>query len=187
MRIFIFGIAQHSNNGDLTLWGWATAVAYVVGAILCERAARVTPRDESRRSDNQWPWSAVAAVLLFLGVNKLLNLQTVLIHLGREVSWTGGWYQDRRTVQVMFVLFFTLALVAALAIGLKKWGRFLKERPAVLVGILLLSLFVVIRASAFNHLEDQFRVKLHDDDWSWALEWTGILCIAGSAALAKTR
>jgi hypothetical protein len=180
----MFGIvfAQHSDNGDLTFLGWTTALAYVVGALFCVRAGIVT-----RHSDKQQPWWILAVILLFLGVNKLLNLQTRLINLGRSAAQTQGWYPYEREAQAVFVVLFTLVLAATLAACVKKWRRFVKEQPLALAGVLLLFLFVVVRAATLNHVDALLRLNLYDDYWAWTLELIAAACLAWSAAQVKAR
>jgi len=180
--MFAVVFAQHSDNGDLTFLGWITALAYVVGALFCVWAGIVT-----RRSDKQQPWWILAVILFFLGVNKLLNLQTALINLGRAAARAQCWYRYQRVAQVVFAVLFALALMAVFAAFLKKWGWFVKGRPLVLAGVLLLLLFVVVRASTFNHVDELLHLNLYDDYWGWILELGGIACIAWSAAHVKVR
>jgi hypothetical protein len=185
--MFAIEFTQHSDNGDLTVLGWTTASAYVVGGLFCVRAGIVAHQDGRRCSGRQQPWWLLAAVLLFLGINKLLNLQTTLINLGRAAARTEGWYQYQRVAQAVFAVLFTLALMAVFTAFLKKWGWFVKERPLVLAGVLLLLLFVVIRASTFNHVEELLHLNLYDDYWGWILELSGIACLAWSAARVQAR
>jgi magnesium-transporting ATPase (P-type) len=184
---FAIVFAQHLDNGHLTPLGWAVAVVYVLGALCCARAGRVTQQDGRRCSNKQQPWWVITAVLLFLGINKLLNLQTTLINLGRATAWTESWHQYQRVAQVVFVVLFTLALLAVFAAFLKKCRWFVKERPLPLAGVLILFLFVVIRVSTLNHVEALFHLNLYDNYWGWILELGGTACIAWSAAQIKAR
>ena len=163
------------------------AVVYVLGALCCVRAGKVTQQDRRRCSDKQQPWWVMAAALLFLGINKQLNLQTWLIDLGRATARTEGWYQYRRTAQVVFVVLFTLAMFAALTACLKKWGWFLNEQPWVQYGVLLFLLFVVVRASTINHIEERLHLRLYDGYWAWTLELLATACFAWSATQVKAR
>jgi len=184
---FAIVFAQHSDNGHLTPLGWAVAVVYGLGALCCARAGRVTQQDGRRCPDKQQPWWFLAATLLFLGINKLLNLQTTLINLGRAAARTWGWYQYRRAAQAVFAVLFTLALLAVFAALLKKWRWFVKERPLVQTGVLLLLLFVVIRAFALNHVEELLHLHLHDDNWGWTLELLATACFAWYTTQVKAR
>jgi uncharacterized membrane protein len=128
----------------------------------------------------------MAAVLLFLGINKKLDLQSLLIHAGRASATAEGWYQYRWMAQTVFVVLFTVSVVAALAACLKKWRRFVNEQPLILAGILLLALFVVVRASTLSHVDERFHMLFYDEYWAWILELLATACFAGSAARAKS-
>lgn len=184
---FAIVFVQHSDNGHLTVLGWTTALVYFVGGLFCARAGIVARQGGHRSAGKQQPWWLLAAILLFLGINKLLNLQTTLINLGRAAARTEGWYQYRRVAQAVFAALFTLALLVVFAALLKKWRWFVKERPLVQTGVLLLLLFVVIRALAINHVEELLQLNLHDDNWGWTLELLATACFAWSATQVKVR
>jgi len=179
--------AQHGVNGELTPVGWTVAGVYVVGALFCARAGIVSHQDGDRRPNNQAPWSLLAAVLLLLGINKKLDLQSLLIHAGRASARAEGWDQYRRLAQAVFVMLFTLTVFAALAACLRKWRRFVNEHPLILAGILLLVLFVVVRASTLSHVDERFHVRFYDEYWGWILESVATVCFAWSAAQARAR
>ena len=183
--MFAFAIIWHSATGYPTLPAWAMAGAYVTGALFCARAGIVTR--QAHRPDNLTPWWVLAIILLFLGINKLLAFQTLLIQFGRQIMLAQGWHQYRRVAQAVFAVLFTLALLAALAACLKKWRWFVKQQPLVLAGVLLLFVFVVVRAATFNHVESLLHLNLHDDYWGWILELGGTACLAWSAAKVKAR
>ena len=183
--MFALAIIWHSNSGYPTLPAWVMAGAYVIGALFCARAGIVTR--QAHRPDKLNPWWGLTILLLFLGINKLVALQTLLIELGRAAARTEGWYQYRRVAQAVFVVLFTVLLLITFAVCLKKWRWFLKQQPLVLAGVLLLFVFVVVRVSAFNHVESLLHLNLHDDDWGWIIELGGIACLAWSAAQVKAR
>jgi len=178
---------QHGDNGELTPIGWTVAVVYVVGALFCARAGIVSHQEADRHPDNQAPWSILAIVLLFLGINKKLDLQSLLIHAGHASARADGWDQYRWLAQAVFVVLFTLAVFAALAACVKKWRRFANDQPLILTGVLLLVLFVVVRASTISHVSERFHIRFYDEYWGWILELLATACFAWSAAHAKAK
>ena len=48
-------------------------------------------------------WLTLALLLLFLGINKQLDLQTLLNDIGRRKARAEGWYGNRRYYQTMFI------------------------------------------------------------------------------------
>ncbi len=115
----------------------------------------------------------IAGALLFLGINKQLNLQTLMIVIGRNVSAAGHWYGARRQVQLMFSIVFAVLCLGILACFWKRYLVFFKENQLVLAGAIVLALFVILRSALINHADEFLRVNLKDKDWAWVLEITG--------------
>ena len=119
-----------SGNRRSDRRGWVTVFAYLGAAYTCVRAARrsraavggqgstlaaarpawLALTGQARRlatlpaNDRLASlWVSLAGVLLLLGVNKQLDLQTALTELGRIAAHAGDWYDVRRNVQVAFI------------------------------------------------------------------------------------
>jgi hypothetical protein len=163
-----------------TFVGWLVVAAYIGAALLCGRAAwaaHVTPGQ-----NGSFPiWSLLAALLLFLGVNKQLDLQTLLIVLGRRAALAGGWYERRRLVQAVFSAALALAAGTAVVLLAGRAKAFFGENRFAWRGLIILAIFVLLRASTINHVGDWFGVNLHDDQWCWLLEMCGSFLLALSA------
>jgi len=74
--------------GDPTIAGWACFLGYFAGAFLCLRVLR----GSSAREPGHRAWIFVTAALFLLGVNKQLDLQTLLISelralVGADPAW----------------------------------------------------------------------------------------------------
>src|SRR2546423_5657387 len=98
--IFAFtdGDRWRPGIGDPTFIGWVTVVAYFVAAYFCWRASRNGLHGRKVR----WFWTGLTALLVFLGFNKQLDLQTALTFIGKDFAKATGWYENRRVVQVFF-------------------------------------------------------------------------------------
>jgi len=98
-------------------------------------------------------WLGLALVLLLLGINKQLDLQTALTEMGRMMARSEGWYGMRRAVQVVFILgvaaagWWLFRSVLLLARGN------LRQMRTVLLGTVFLLCFVTIRAASFHHMD----------------------------------
>jgi hypothetical protein len=163
-----------------TVLGWSVVAVYLAAALACGWAARiafVTPGLKGRCPI----WSLLAAMLMFLGVNKQLNLQTLLIVLGRRAAWAGGWYGRRRVAQAVFSAAFALLTGAAVFLLASRARTFFDENRFALGGVIVLAVFVLLRAVTINHGDDWFGVALHDDQWGWILEMSGSSLLAHSA------
>ena len=80
--------------GDPTVAGWGTVVAYAVCAVLGFMAL-TRAQDKRERIF----WGLVTLAMLSLGVNKQLDLQSMLTAAGRCLSQLQGWYEERRVFQ----------------------------------------------------------------------------------------
>lgn len=190
--------------GDPSFVGWLTVVAYLFAGWLCLRSFRVEksgPPRPYRQSVpamvrvliRQWPrppvparraalWFGLAVLLFTLGVNKQLDLQSLLTDVGRVLAHDQGWYQQRRAVQVVFIA--CVGLLGAGGLGAVLWlarGQLADFRLA-LAGMVLLTGFVLIRASSFHHVDALIGVRVAGIRLNGVLELGGITLVAVAAA-----
>jgi hypothetical protein len=181
----------HAGIGDPTPLGWLTVVAYGLAAVLCARAVVIARSAERRFSGvddlqarNQRSmkhlWLLIGILMVLLGVNKQLDLQTLVIQRVRRRAYVDGWYGERRRYQVDFIISMTIAGAIAVT-GLCVWlRRVLRRVFLVIVGIGLLVLFVLIRASSFHYVDRVLslggRVRIN-----WIIELSGIGLIVVAA------
>jgi hypothetical protein len=161
---------------DATPFAWVIVAAYFGGAIACSWAARLAAGARDRRF-----WVATALLLVFLGLNKQLDLQTLLTEAGRWMAHREGWYGARRFVQAAFVVLLAAGGLVCL-VALSAWLR----RSVALVkvaalGIVLLFAFIVLRAASFHHMDFWVTRTVGGIRSGWLLEFIGILVIAVSA------
>jgi hypothetical protein len=165
--------------GDPSIFGWFTVVAYFVAALLCYRADRL--REERRI------WWSIAVLLVALGINKQLDLQSWFTQVGRDMARVEGWYDYRGYVQTLFIV--------AMAIG----GLFCARRlyqvaqrhsncvRVGLNGLALLLAFIVIRAASFHHFDQLIGTSILGFRFNWIFELGGIAVIAAAALCARRR
>lgn len=166
--------------GDPSLLGWLTVVGYFMASFLCIRAARGDARSANL-------WRALALALAVLGINKQLDLQSLLTAVGRELARTGGWYDQRRQIQRIFVLALgILAIVLAAVAPVLLKGRSGQIRAAF-AGFVLLVAFVGIRAASFHHVDRFLKATVLGARFNWILELGGIAVIAFAANGAGRR
>ena len=185
--IFAFtdGDVWRPGIGDPTVMGWVTVVAYFGAALLCFREAMAVKRNVATR-DKRLFWSTLAFVLVFLGFNKQLDLQTLLTLTGRRIAIAQGWYENRRVVQLIFV-----ALIGAAGL-LSIWfmNRLVRKYPELrlaLVGFVAILAFVVIRAASFHHVDQLINFRLGGVRMNWLLELGAIALVTMGAWKAGTR
>jgi ACR3 family arsenite efflux pump ArsB len=171
----------HLQFDNPTFLGWSVVAGYLLAAIFCGWVAQKTDKLASRESKVWW---LLAGVLLFLGINKQLNLQTFMIVMGRRAAFAGGWYEHRRFVQTIFSAAFALLGLCILWCFAARAKAFIGRNRLAFAGAVVLLLFVVLRSSTINHANELFGVELRDDRWAWVLELCGSALIILSAAAA---
>jgi hypothetical protein len=133
--------------GDPTIGGWITVLLYFLAAISCWRTARKAELLDKKI------WYAISISFVALGINKELDLQTALTELGRMLAIEEGWYKQRETVQLYFIVAVSLISGWAL-ISLLVWAR---HSPVTtwfaLPGTTSVISYVLIRAASFHHID----------------------------------
>lgn len=150
---FILGRAA---RGDPSPIAWLITLAYFVVAGLCFWAGR-REKEAALGRARQWHaplfWFVLCGLLVCLGLNKQLDLQSDLTQIGRSAARSGGWYEYRRLVQGVFVVLFGLGAAAAVASAVWFMRDVWRRYRMAFVGICYLCIFVIIRAASFHHID----------------------------------
>jgi hypothetical protein len=181
----VLGVGGWSPRiGDPTLIGWLTVLAYFAAAFGCARAARRT----SLPSRNWWEesarfWTVLTVLMVALGINKQLDLQTLLTFVGRGLFQRLGLYGERRYYQVAFIAVIGLVCTSLLAMFLWSSRQSLRERWLALTGTVFILGYVVVRAASFHQVDLFISSGVSRLKWNWILELGGI----GSVCLGSFR
>jgi hypothetical protein len=161
--------------GDNDLLGWMITLAYFIVALLCAAAFRDEARSYRVVKRLQRPafWIVLTTLLVLLGFNKQLDLQTLVI---------------RSTLSTKVLTLLTLALVGAgtalamlLYIG-RQWRLYL----LAFIGLVYLGVFIILRAADSLPILADINRKYYESI-HLILELGGILMIGTSAARAVYR
>ena len=80
----------HPGIGDPTFLGWFTAFSYLAAAWLCRRAGRRVRGKHPDARRMRLAWSLMALLMLALGINKQLDLQSWLTYVGKDMAIQQG-------------------------------------------------------------------------------------------------
>ena len=154
--------------GDPTIGGWITVVLYFLAVGSCWTTSR------GREIKERKIWTVISVLFLGLGINKQLDLQTALTEAGRVLASQQGWYAQRQSVQVAFIIFvaiFCVGAVITLLIGARH-----APPPTWLAILGTTSVFgyVLIRAASFHHIDRFLGSSVFGFHWNWTLEMGGI-------------
>ena len=171
--------------GDPSLMGWVTVFAYFTTAATSLLCSFLLTKDSQRsqRAKIRFFWLIITGILICLGINKQLDLQSWLTFFGRDVSRTWGWYAHRRFAQKLFI--FALAGVGGVLVYsfASRFRELWKANLLACLGLSFLSLFVLLRASSFHHMDTLINVDLFGLRMNWILELGGISCIIVACCL----
>ncbi len=167
-----------ASLGDFTPLDWVITALYLVASFACWRAGG--PRTREAR---WWRWMAVA--LLLLGINKQLDVQTLLLHALRAALKAGGLYGYKQAISVVFLILLA-AFVARMTLALVRSGRRMSRGLMTsFVGLIVLLVFVLLRSAiiARSGLSQSPVFALH-----LFVELSGVaLCGVGAAAALRKR
>ena len=160
--------------GDPGFMGWFTVGSYFACAIVAFTAVWFHRRGGRRFL---FFWTVIGLLMILLGVNKQLDLQSLLTEAGRQIAKAQGWMDQRRIVQFWFTAAFGTAALAGFLTFAFVMRHFLKRFMLAFTGLIFLLSYVFIRAASFEHFDQMLGFKLPFEELDWLLELTGIYLI----------
>jgi hypothetical protein len=157
--------------------GWFTVGSYFACAISSFILASI-----DKGADRRFIrfWSVIGLMMILLGINKQLDLQSLFTEVGRQVARMQGWMDQRRVVQFWFIMALgTAAMGGFLSFAVSRRDLFRRFKLAF-IGLFFLLSFIVIRAASFHHFDQMLGFRLFGVRMNWALELTGIYLIIGA-------
>ena len=177
-------------GGDPTFLGWLTTAVYLLTAVLCLFCALSVRKNfpDGDPRPHVLIWAGLAFLLLFLGFNKELDLQTWFTAAIKELAWEQGWYAYGQRAQVLFLLAF--AMVGLILVAVIAWSvrRYWRSYLFLLLGLIAIFRFIGVRIASFYgiYLPELSRftggIRLN-----WLLELIGVLLIAAAAMVNLRR
>jgi len=173
--------------GDPHFMGWFTAGSYFACAVMAALLATFLNQMEEKRGSEFW--FMITLLMVLLGINKQLDLQSLFAEMGRQIAIAQDWYPHRRVVQFSFIVLFVTMSVAAFAWFARAYRELFRRYALAFCGLFFLLSFVVIRAAAFHHFDEVIQYDLHGIKMNWVLELTGIymIILAGLKEMLSSR
>jgi hypothetical protein len=163
--------------GDPSFMGWFTVGSYFLCVIVALMAARSKKKAERKVFSF---WMIVALLMIFLGINKQLDLQSLFTEIGRQIAKKQGWMEERRIVQFWFIVLFGSVAIGGFLLFAIIWRDFFRRFKLAWVGLFFILSFIVIRAASFHHFEEVLASEVLGARMNWVLELTGIYLIAAA-------
>jgi hypothetical protein len=167
--------------GDPTPLGWIAFFAYLSAGWLCWRAYRAASASPAQA--RAWFWALLALLMLVLGLNKQLDLQTALIHAGRAVV-RGRTAMSRGEASVYAAFALAVAGAAGLYVLVRLSWPPAADQGLALAGLAGLVCYVLLRVSDFQRVPIFVGARLLE--WSWLVEFAAI-ALVGAGAAARSR
>ena len=130
---------------------WITVGAYWVAAGLCWRAANTASLRHA--AHERMFWIGATGAMIFLGINELFDFQTLLTILAKMQAKAAGWYDNRKPVQLAFVM--GLAVAGLVLTMLMLWfvRKLAGSVKLALAGFIFIGMFVLVRAASFHQVD----------------------------------
>lgn len=168
--------------GDPTFIGWFITIAYLIATLFTTRVYLVAHKlfQPSCVKQQKYFWLFLTCSLLFLGINKQLDLQSILTVMGRYYAKKQHWYQYRREIQKDFIILLSVIMSLSALILISYFRNILIENSLAIMGSIFLLAFIILRASTFYHL-----IYFQDIKINALLELSGVFLIAYCAISIK--
>jgi hypothetical protein len=186
MNAVLAEITWRPRIGDANTLAWCITASYFIASFICVLVARRQREANSGDAVRQSRfWLILAAAMFALGWNKQLDLQILLTQIGRELSRSGGWYGQRRSIQAAFAISCAaLGVMCAVAGLLFVWRQKLPAYVAYL-GVIFLFTFIAIRAASFHHIDTLlYRHSMLGNWLNTGLETGGVMLVVLGGLLA---
>ena len=129
--------------GDPSVMGWITVGAYFLTALialgLVLNSRRWFPSDSGMLQ--QRFWLVVCLLMLALGVNKQLDLQSLITAMGRYYAERDGWLEYKRYVQFGVIISILVVATIGLLFFIYRMNDLLKTNWLAIVGLTCLLVF----------------------------------------------
>jgi hypothetical protein len=178
MGTYFDTISWQPTIGDPSFMGWFTVFAYFITCIVSAKVyVAVNYTFRRRRQRQKQLWLAIAIIMLLLCINKQLDLQSLFTHIAKAVFKDLGLYEDRRHYQALFILGILFTGISLTAWLIYAYYQVIKNHLLALIGLGFLTIFVLIRAASFHHMDQLIGTSILGVKLNWVFELIGIIFV----------
>ncbi len=178
MHEFLSKIDWSPTIGDPTWIGWLTVTAYFICGYKSYRVLRSSERIfEDPIQRQRLLWLSITLTMVFLGINKQLDLQSFFTAAARVLSKEYGWYAERRFYQTFFIAALGVLGLTAITVMLGFYYKVRHMHGIAIVGLLALIVFILIRASSFHYVDSLLSSQVWGFKMNALLELSGIALV----------
>jgi hypothetical protein len=141
---------------------WLPVVGYGVVVVLAATIGRLESRRSlADREAGSWPafWFTVALVALAMGVGRALHAGGLVAELGRGQVRSAGWYEDRRSLQIIVIGAVASLAVVIVLFGVARWWRRRTGYLALSLLMVALVCFSIVRVVSLHQVDSWMRTK----------------------------
>lgn len=179
----------HPTIGDPSVMGWITVGVYFLVSILALRlvmnSRQMFPSGLYRMQRRFW--LIVCLLMLALGINKQLDLQSLITAIGRFYVERNGWLEYKRPIQVGVIVSILMIAVLCLLLFVYRMNHLLKTNWLAIAGLTTLMVFIVSRATSFHQMDTFISTDILGVRFNWLMELGGLTAIALSAMTMEKR
>ena len=172
----------HIGIGDPTVFGWLTTLSYLIAFI---KAFQLLLSYVNSNTNSPYQvrarltfWCLLSAFLLVLGLNKQLDLQTLLrqVLIGDLIKY--HFYTYRHYLQIILISGLAVLILLVLSLWRTFFKNYWQKHRQIWLGIVLLFLFIFTRALTFQfRYEPSLLVEFAMDLFNFIFENTALILI----------
>ncbi len=189
MNLQCFTNVWSPRIGDPNLLAWIITFCYFLAVILTYAALKRVGNNYSDVTKARVFWLGLLMLMVFLGLNKQLDLQSFLTAALKCQALLEGWYEQRREIQLIFVITMAVGFAAFLAFVVRYFRENLRKDWLAVIGIVFILGFILIHLSYFNSIDMPAVNSFYEAGLNGPLELAGIffICLQSLIRLKSAR
>ena len=163
---------------------WLIRLGYLLISLICVKNTFTSNFHESDEAiKNRLKWWIITILFFLIGINSIFNFHIHLSELFREYAHIEGWYEDRRSFQMLFLaVIISFGIITDLALQSKLKEISLNNRM-VIYGTAFLGSIFLFDIISFHPVDSLFNSYIFGCKIRLILELAGIIWVAVSLVL----